>query len=94
MRSEGCLLQATRWPANGLNIKRRFDYGVKMNDMHWLTSTTFCPIHACWRNNSYTSKLKILRIKKREYRDGIETRPGWGEAHNVYKACVGTTEGF
>ena len=44
-----------------------------------------------------TSKLKILRIKKREYRDGIksrETRPGWGEAHNVYKACVGTTEGF
>ena len=28
-----------------------------------------------------TSKLKILRIKKREYRDGIksrETRPGWG----------------
>ena len=44
-----------------------------------------------------TSKFKILRIKKREYRDGIksrETRPGWGEAHNVYKACVGTTEGF
>ena len=35
-----------------------------------------------------TSKLKILRIKNREYRDGIkssETRPGWGEAHNVYK---------
>ena len=45
----------------------------------------------------YTSKLKKLQIKKREYRDGIkskETRPGWGEAHNVYKACVGTTEGF
>ena len=44
-----------------------------------------------------TSKLKILRIKKREYRDGIksrETRPGWWEAHNVYKACVGTTEGL
>ena len=44
-----------------------------------------------------TSELKILRIKKREYRDGIksrETRPGWGEAHNVYKPCVGTTEGF
>ena len=43
---------------------------------------------------SCTSKLKI---QKREYRDGIksrETRPGWGEAHNVYKACVGTTEGF
>ena len=45
----------------------------------------------------YTSKFKILRIKKREYTDGIkskETRPGWGEAHSVYKACVGTTEGF
>ena len=45
----------------------------------------------------YTSKLKIILIKKREYRDGIksrETRPGWGEAHNVYNACVGTTEGF
>ena len=44
-----------------------------------------------------TSKLKILQIKKREYRDGIksrETRPGWWEAHNVYKVCVGTTEGF
>ena len=43
----------------------------------------------------YTSKFKILRIKNREYRDGIknrETRPGWGEAHNV--ACSGTTEGF
>ena len=40
------------------------------------------------------SKFKILRIKKREYRDGKETRPGWGEAHNVYKACVGITEGF
>ena len=29
---------------------------------------------------------KILRIKKREYRDGIkckEARMGWGEAHNV-----------
>ena len=41
--------------------------------------------------------MKILWIKKREYRDGIksrETRPGWGEAHNVYKTCVGTTEGF
>ena len=39
-------------------------------------------------------KLKILRIKKREYRDGIkskETRPGWGEVHN---ACVGIMEGF
>ena len=47
--------------------------------------------------NQETSKLKIIRIKKREYRDGIksrETRPGWWEAHNVYKACVGTTEGF
>ena len=33
-----------------------------------------------------TSKLKILRIKKREYRDGIkskETRPGWGEAQCI-----------
>ena len=41
--------------------------------------------------------FKILRIIKREYRDGIkskETRPGWGKAHNVYKACVGITEGF
>ena len=36
----------------------------------------------------WQSKFKILRIKKREYR---ETRPRWGEAHN---ACVGTTEGF
>ena len=38
-----------------------------------------------------TSKLKILRIKNRKYRDGIksrETRPGWGEAHNVYKRHV------
>ena len=38
-----------------------------------------------------TSKLKILRIKNTEYRDGIksrETRPGWGEAHNVYKLHV------
>ena len=38
-----------------------------------------------------TSKLKILRIKKWEYGDGIkskETRPGWGEAHNVCKACA------
>ena len=25
----------------------------------------------------YTSKFKILRIKKREYRDGKETRLGW-----------------
>ena len=41
-----------------------------------------------------TSKFKILRIKKREYRDGIksrETRTGWCKAHN---ACVGTMEGF
>ena len=32
----------------------------------------------------YTSKFKILRIKNREYRDGIksrETRPGWGDRH-------------
>ena len=38
-----------------------------------------------------TSKFKILQIKKREYRDGIkikETRPGWGEAHNVYKGIM------
>ena len=45
-------------------------------------------------NQKETSKLKILWIKKREYRDGIksrETRPGWCEAHN---ACVGTMEGF
>ena len=37
----------------------------------------------------YTSKLKILRIKKREYRDGIkrkETRLELG-THNVGKAC-------
>ena len=43
-----------------------------------------------------TSKFKILWIKKREYSDGIksrETRPGWCEAHNVYKACVGTYHG-
>ena len=43
-----------------------------------------------------TSTLKILLIKKREYRDSIkrrETRPGWGEAHNVYKACVGIYHG-
>ena len=35
-----------------------------------------------------TSKVKILRIKKREYRDDIkskETRLGWGEAHNARK---------
>ena len=40
---------------------------------------------------------KSYGLKKREYRDGIkskETRPGWGEAHNVYKACVGITEEF
>ena len=45
----------------------------------------------------YASLALNLRIKKREYSDGIksrETRPGWCEAHNVYKACVGTTEGF
>ena len=45
-------------------------------------------------NQEETSKFKILRIKKREYRDGIKsrkTRPGWCEAHN---ACVGTMEGF
>ena len=27
-------------------------------------------------------------------RDGKETRLGWGEAHNVHKACIGFTEGF
>ena len=46
---------------------------------------------------SQSMYIKILQIKKREYRDGIksrETRPGWCEAHNIYKACVGTTEGF
>ena len=42
----------------------------------------------------YTSKFKNLRIKKRDGIKSRETRPGWGEAHNVYKACVGTTEGF
>ena len=41
-----------------------------------------------------TSKLKILRIKMREYRDGIKTRLGWGEAHNVREACIGITEAF
>ena len=44
----------------------------------------------------FGSKTKILRIKEREYRDGIkskETRPD-REAYNVYKACVGITEGF
>ena len=41
--------------------------------------------------------IKILRIKKREYRDGIkskETRLESGEAHNVRKACIGITEAF
>ena len=44
-----------------------------------------------------TSKLKILRIKNREYRDGIksrETRPGWGGTQCIQMACAGTTEGF
>ena len=44
---------------------------------------------------SFHVSTRILRIKKREYRDGIksqETRPGQGVAHNVYKACVGITE--
>ena len=41
----------------------------------------------------HTSKINILQY----YRDGIkskETRVGWGEAHNVRKACMGITEGF
>ena len=43
-------------------------------------------------NEHITSKLKIVRIKKGDYKEGIkskETRPGWGEAHNVYKAYHG-----
>ena len=35
--------------------------------------------------------IKILYIKMREYRDGIETRPGWGEAQCMR---IGITEGF
>ena len=39
-------------------------------------------------------QVKILQIKKRDGIKSKEARPGWGEAHNVHKACVGTTEGF
>ena len=70
--------------------------GLNMGNC-WNTGIGDCTCTAGWvvSEQSYcTSKLKILRIKKREYRDGIksrETRPGWCEAHN---ACVGTMEGF
>ena len=37
-----------------------------------------------------TSKLKIIRIKKRDGIKSKETRPEW-EAHNVCKACIGIT---
>ena len=39
--------------------------------------------------------LYLQRMHIKLYGDGIkrkETRPRWREAHNVYKACVGTTE--
>ena len=41
-------------------------------------------MHTCI-SYTYTSKLKILRIKNRDGIKSSETRPGWGEAHNVYK---------
>ena len=50
----------------------------------------------CIFNTIHCIYSTYIQIKKREYRDGIkskETRLGWGEAHNVYKACVGIYHG-
>ena len=57
----------------------------------------FATLPNCSSSAIKEKRVKILWIKKREYRDGIkskETRLGCGEAHNVRKACIGITDGF
>ena len=44
-----------------------------------------------WLLATSITKYGSTSDHKREYRDGIkskETRPRWGEAHNLCKACV------
>ena len=45
----------------------------------------------------YNSKVEMMDYEcplDTKMRDSKETGPRCGEAHNVYKACVGITEGF
>ena len=46
-----------------------------------------CASTVCVQVNEKSYGLKIGNI-------GMAISPGWREAHNVYKACVGTTEVF
>ena len=98
------------WPANGLYTQYQHTvapvFGEAEEERTKSTSASAVASRCITRFILKIQKFRgyhkvreyfLYKIKKREYRDGIkskETRPGWGEAHNVYKTCVGTTEGF
>ena len=69
-------------------------------DIHGVIPPSIIVIREPKSYYNITSKLKILRIKKREYRDGIkskETRPGWGGgSQSMQSMCsyIGITKGF